>query len=155
MSVYFAIGNFHPFRSLPVSVRKFKFQWHIFCKSNLFSEMLLKTISDDHMTETFNTGRPINKVTNRHKLCALVPYGSALKAHLPGLNWYQSMSDCIKTFGAFDWQIKAVGNISWINLFQRIPFIGSIKSLAKNVTFWIEGTFSQTAPIQAIGIIVK
>ena len=58
-----------------------------FVRVILFSEMLPKTISDYHITENFNAVRPIIKSTERRKRCALVPYGSLLKAHLSGLNW--------------------------------------------------------------------
>ena len=40
----------------------------------------------------------------------------------------------------------AVGNISWINLFQRITFIGFILVFSQKCDFLKRGTFIRTAP---------
>ena len=72
--------------------------------------MLPKTISDDHKSL-----KVLIKSTERHLLCAMVCLKLLIELIttplFPLLRRPNGMSDCIKTFDAFDWQIKAVDNI--------------------------------------------
>ena len=64
-------------------------------------------------------------------------------------------SDRIKTFNTFDYLIKVFGYLFGIRFVLKTTIFEIIYTVAKYVTFWNEGTFVRTAPVQDVGILLK